>query len=155
MYAELSAAIQSIASISDLVKASRSLGNLNEINAAVAEVNSKMMEAMAKALASLERQGELQRRVQQLEQELEELRKWRLSANRYALHKFPPGSLAYRLKEEFEAEEPGHFLCAKCFDNGAHTKLQVVSTRRLSCFVCNSMIPFDFDPSPATRLARG
>lgn len=155
MYAELSAAIQSIKGISELVQISRTVNNYNEITSAVAEVNSKMMEAMAKALASLERQGELQQQVSALEKELADLRAWRVKAGRYVLHKFPPGSLAYALKKEFESEEFPHFICAKCFDTGIHTKLQVISNRYLNCFTCKTQIPSDFAAPLTQRNAGG
>jgi hypothetical protein len=151
MYAEISAAIQSVKTVSELAKAANSIANHNELMAAVSEVNARLMDATAVALASQERQSELLNRVAQLEKELADLRERQRIAQRYQLHKFPPGSLAYRLNEEHETTEPAHFLCAKCVDDGGHTKLQPWGSRRLKCMTCETVIPTDFDPAVQTR----
>ncbi|MCX7060066.1 MAG: hypothetical protein NTZ11_04120 [Gammaproteobacteria bacterium] len=146
MYAEISAAIQSVKTVSELAKAASSLSNYNELIAAVSDVNAKLMEATAMALASQERHSQLLNRVAQLEAELKLVHERRKLAERYELHKFPTGALAYRLREEYESPEPSHFLCAKCVDDGGHTKLQVLGNRRLKCHTCDVLIQTDFDP---------
>ncbi|MEJ8840466.1 hypothetical protein [Ramlibacter sp. AN1133] len=151
MYAEISAAIQSVKTVGELAKAATSLSNYNELIAAVSEVNSKLMEATAVALASQERQSELLNRIAHLEKELGEVRAEQKRAERYSLFKFATGSLAYQLKTEFEAEEPPHFLCAKCADSGGHTKLQPWGSRRLKCFSCESVIQTEPDPPAQPR----
>ena len=146
MYAEITAAIQSVKTVSELAKAASSMANHNDLMAAVSEVNSRLMDATAVALASQERQSELLNRVAQLEKELETLRERQRVAKRYQLHKFPTGSLAYRLNEEHELTEPPHFLCAKCVDDGGHTKLQPWGSHRLKCMTCGTVIQTKFAP---------
>lgn len=154
MYAEISAAIQSVKAVSELAKAAGSITNHNELMAAVADVNSKLMEATAVALASQERHSELLNRVAQLERELADLHARHRQAERYLLHKFPTGSLAYRLKDEHESLEPAHYLCAKCVDEGGHTKLQPWANRRLKCFTCDTVIQVEPDPPPQPRRSK-
>lgn len=155
MYAEISAAIQSVKTIGEIAKTANSLANHTELVSAVADVNTKLMDAIAVALASQERQSELLSRVVQLEKEIAELKNKQTQAERYQLHKFPTSALAYQLKEPFETEEPSHFLCAKCFDTGSHTKLQPYSSRRLKCFSCETVIQSEYDPPPSPRRNRG
>lgn len=52
MYAEISAAIQSVKTVGELAKAASSIANHNELMAAVSEVNARLMDATAVALAS-------------------------------------------------------------------------------------------------------
>jgi hypothetical protein len=151
MYAEISAAIQSLKTVGELAKGANSLANSNALVLAVSDANSKLMEATAVALASQERHSELLTRIAQLERELASLRSRQAQAERYLLHKFPAGSLAYRLKEELEAQEPAHYLCAKCVDNGGHTKLQPWGHRRFKCFACETVIQAEYDPPPPPR----
>ncbi len=156
MYAEISAAIQSLRTVAELAKAANSLSNYNELIAAVSDANGRLMEATAMALASQERHSDLLTRITQLEEELAVLRARSVQAERYSLHKFPTNTLAYKLKDEFIGQEPTHFLCAKCVDNGGHTKLQPCGARRLKCFACQTIIQTEFDPpaQPRTLVTR-
>ena len=156
MYAEISAAIQSVKAVSELARSATSLANYNELITAISEVNSRLMEATAVALASQERHSDLLNRIAQLENELGELRAQQKRALKYSLFKFPTGSLAYQLKTEFEVEEPAHFLCAKCVDSGGHTKLQPWGSRRLKCYSCETVIQTQDDPpaQPRTYISR-
>jgi len=70
MYAEISAAIQSGKALGELVKAAHGLANYNEFVTAVYEVNAKLMDATAVALASQEKQSSLANRVAELEDQL-------------------------------------------------------------------------------------
>jgi len=70
MYAEISAAIQSAKALGELVKAAHGLANYNEFVTAVYEVNAKLMDATAVALASQEKQSSLANRVAELEDQL-------------------------------------------------------------------------------------
>jgi len=151
MYAEISAAVQGVKTVADIAKAAKSLSNYNELIAAVSEVHAKLMDATAVALASQERQSELLAKVDELEKELAALKALHSRTERYTLHKFPTGTLAYRLREELEIDEPAHFVCAKCLDTGGHTKLQVSGNRRLRCFACETTIQTEFDPPIASR----
>jgi hypothetical protein len=155
MYAEISAAIQSVKTLGELAKAASLLTNHNEFISALADVNARLMDATTVALASQERHSELLTRVAQLEKELADLRGRQVQSERYLLHKFPTGTLVYRLKAEFEEQEPAHFLCAKCVDGGGHTKLQQWGPRRLKCFTCNTVIQTDSDPPAQPRALIG
>ena len=146
MYAEITAAVQSLRTLGELAKSANSLANQHEIVTAVADVNAKLMDATAVALASQERHYALLTRISELEREISELRTKQSQADKYALHKFVTGAFAYRLKEEYESSEPGHFLCTKCHDTGIHSKLQPWGSRRLKCTTCQTVIATEADP---------
>lgn len=155
MYAEISAAIQSAKVMADIVKTARSLANYNELVSAVSEVNSKLMEATAVALASQEKQSALAGRVAELEAELLQLRQQQQKSNRYHLHEFPAtGALAYRLNSGSEDGEPLHYLCAACMDQGETSKLQPLNGKRsLRCYRCKVNIHVEPDPpQPGRRV---
>jgi hypothetical protein len=155
MYAEISAAIQSVKTVAELANAANTISNHNELMAAVADVNSKLMEATAVALAAQERHSGLLNKIADLEKLVSNLAAKQTRADRYQLHKFPTGSLVYKLKEEAEGDEPMHFLCAKCVDTGGHTKLQPWGARRLKCFACDKIVQIEADPPSAPRQIAG
>jgi len=154
MYAELQGAIQSAQVLHDLLKASRKLENFNEISAAVAEVNMKLMEATSVALQSQEKHAELLKRVSELEREVANLREAENKLSGYKLFKFETGTLAYA---PLSSEDPAtlHFLCAKCFDEGRHSKLQPLNAYYLKCHACNTQIQSKPVPPPQPRRQIG
>ena len=151
MYAEITAAIQSVKTVADLARSATSLSNYNELVSAVSDVSTRLMEATAVALASQERHSQLLAQVAELQEEIQRLRDAQVRTEKYELHKFSTDALAYKLKAEFEAAEPAHFLCAKCVDSGGHTKLQPWGSRRFKCFACETVIQVEPDPPPAPR----
>jgi hypothetical protein len=151
MYAEIAAAISSTKTLGELLKAAHSLSNYNEFSAAVSDVNAKLMEATAVALKSQEKQAELQNRIEALDRCLRELKQIQEKSQQYLLHKFETGALAYK----FDGSDPGmpdHFLCAKCFDSGTHTKLQPVGNNNYKCHACSSQVQHRF--VPPVRISR-
>jgi hypothetical protein len=106
MYAEISAAIQSAKVLGELLRAAHGLANYDELVAAVSEVNAKLMDPTAVALASQEKQSSLGNRVAELEHELRELENWESESQRYQLTRFAFGTFVYSLKPSMENAEP-------------------------------------------------
>lgn len=146
MYIEITAAVQSLRTLGELAKAANSLANQHEIVMAVSDVNAKLVDAMTVALASQERHSALLAKISKLEHEIGELRTKQCEAEKYSLHKFPTNALAYRLRNEYEIMQPGHYICAKCHDCGTHSKLQPWGSRRLKCSTCETIIQTEVDP---------
>jgi hypothetical protein len=140
MYAEISAAIQSAKALGELVKAAHGLANYNEFVTAVYEVNAKLMDATAVALASQEKQSSLANRVAELEDELRELKNLKSEAQRYQLTKFAFGGYAYSIKPGMENAEPTHYLCATCMNQGKKSVLQPSDEAFLRCSLCHEEI---------------
>ncbi len=156
MYTEISAAVQSAKVISELLKATGSLSNYNELASAVAEVHMKLMEATAVALKGQEKQAELQATVVELERRLLEATQALDRAKDYRLHKFETGALAYEFIGETETT-PAHFVCSSCFDKGGHAKLQPHGDLGMKCHTCGSYIQCKFaaPSAPRSRISQG
>jgi hypothetical protein len=114
MYAEISAAIQSAKALGELLKAAHGLTNYHEFITAVHEVDAKLMDATAVALASQEKQSSLANRVAELENELREAKHLEAELERYQLTRLAFGGYAYSIKPGMECDEPPHYLCAAC-----------------------------------------
>jgi Zn finger protein HypA/HybF involved in hydrogenase expression len=125
MFAEISAAIQSTKALSDLLKAAKTLSNYNEVTAAVAEVNLRLMDATAVALASQETQTRLTARITELENELAKIQDWEKEASRYDLKEIDKGAFVYTLKPGATNGEPDHWLCTNCFAKKEKSILQL------------------------------
>jgi hypothetical protein len=146
MYAEISAAITSLKVALNIAKTAHDLSNYNELVAAISEVNTKLMEATAVALASQEKQSELTNRLAELEEKLREIENWESQIKRYELYEFPfTKALAYALQQDMANDEPIHYLCTTCVNKRQKTILQPKG-RLLYCPICDKAI--ETQPSP-------
>jgi hypothetical protein len=150
MYAEIQAAIASTRFLGDIITASKDLRNFNELAAAVSEVNTKLMQATAVALASQEKQAALAERVRELENQITEVENWKTQLQRYTLFEFPTKALAYALKPGMEHGEPMHYLCTSCVDKKQKSTLQP-NARSLHCPVCKTNIDVQSAPHFSNR----
>jgi hypothetical protein len=145
MYAEIVGAINSVKIVNDLLKAAHTLSNYNELVAAVAEVNAKLMTASTVALESQEKQATLAQRVGELEKEIVKLKNWKRKAKRYQRTEIAPSVFAYDLKPGMEHGETAHHLCANCFEKGEESTLQAdaagTKVYTYSCPRCQNKFP--------------
>jgi hypothetical protein len=145
MYGEIIAAIQSTKALGELLKATTSLANHNDLMSAVSEVNSKLMDATAVALASQEAQSRYLARIRELETELNKVAGWEAQAVRYELRELSLGKFAYALRpEELAKGEPHHLLCANCFVKHQKALLQLNAHNEMGqwydCHNCKSTL---------------
>jgi len=124
MIPELLGAAQSVQSLFSLLKAANGLANYNEIVAAVSEVNTKLMQANAVALASQERQSALSSKVDELENECVRLKDWSAEKEKYERRQVAPGVFARVEKSYVGDNEAAHKLCCNCFDKTIQSTLQ-------------------------------
>lgn len=124
MIPELLGAAQSVQSLLSLLKAANGLANYNEIVAAVSEVNTKLMQANAVALAGQEKQSALTTKVHELEQEIVRFKDWSAEKEKYERRQVAPGVFA-QIEKGFMGEmESSHKLCCNCFDKAIPSTLQ-------------------------------
>lgn len=143
---EIAAAIQSLKILYDIVKANKELTNFNELVSAVAEVNAKLIDANASALASQEKQSLLTERVRELEKKIMEFENWEGEIQKYKPHEFPSGTRALALKPEMQQTEPLHYLCEACASKRQISRMQPDGFHDgkglfLRCHNCNLLIP--------------
>lgn len=150
MYAEISAAIASAKTALDIAKTAHNLSDFNNLVSAISEVNTKLMDATAVALASQEKQSALSNRISELENQLRQVENWESQIKRYKLHEFPETrALAYALKPGMEDNEPIHYLCTTCVSKREKTILQP-NGRLLLCPICKMNIQIQ-PPPPIQR----
>ena len=147
MYAEIQAAIASGRVLSDILNASKDLRNFNELAGAVSEVNAKLMQATAVALASQERQSALSTEIDKLKQEIVHLKDWAANAENYEVLEFSTGLFAYVNKNRVPPMKSMQKFCAKCFKDHFETILQfqavdVGRQKSLVCHRCKSTVVF-------------
>jgi hypothetical protein len=154
MYAEITAATQSVKILYDLLKSARELKNFNEVVAALSEVNAKLMDAQAAALLAQEKQSSLANRIGDLEKEIMDLKNWEREAQRYELFEIAPRLFTYKLKPGVQPPEPIHMLCANCYAKRQKAILQLYNENDFgtfySCHNCKSEISIRRDPGNAT-----
>lgn len=124
MIHELLMASQSVQSLGSLLKAAHGLANYNEIVAALAEVNTKLMQANALALSSQEKQAASAARVQELEQEVMRLKDWSAEAQQYEALEIARGVFAHVKKDRVGTLQSAHKLCSNCFHQNRKSLLQ-------------------------------
>ncbi len=150
MFAEITAAIQSLKTLYGLVRATQSLSNSTEILTAVSDVQQKLMDANAAALASQEKQAAFAEKVRELETQLRDSEDWKNQMQSYELFQFPTKALAYKLKSQLANTAPMHYLCTACADKKKKTILQPISTY-LHCPECKSNIDAEIPPPRPQR----
>ena len=140
MYAQIVAAIQSTRALSDLLNAAKSLSNYNELVAAVSEVNSKLMDATAVALASQEAQSRLSARVVDLESKLAEIQDWEKRISQYELTETAGGAVVYKY-----TKKPEHYICPSCISKKVIQILQDnrTHTGKYRCVGCGAEFPIN------------
>lgn len=124
MIQELLSAAHSVNSLLSLLKAANGLANYNEIVAAVSEVNTKLMQANAVALAAQEKQSALSAKIQELEQECARLKDWSAEKEKYERRQIAPGVFAQIDRSYLGDMQSAHKLCCNCFDKAIPSTLQ-------------------------------
>lgn len=149
----LSGALASAKTASEMGKTILELRDGEKIRSAVFELRSQLMDLQERMLRASEEQMMLLGRVAELEQQLSEKGERAMRRARYERHQFEAtGCVAYRLRAEFRAEEPDHYLCSNCLEKDdslmtLHGKEQV-----LTCPACQTSIRAT--PAPKRQIRR-
>lgn len=110
--------------IFDIAKGINSLSSEVERNQAVIEIQRHAMDANVSLMDAQQAYSAALKHIDNLEQQIVQMKKWSGEKERYQLKRFHPGSLAYALKPEMAGGEPTHLLCANCYENGTKSLLQ-------------------------------
>jgi hypothetical protein len=140
MFAEITAAINSLKVAGDIAKGLISLQTTTEIQAKAIELNEKIISAQHSVFAANAAQSALVDEVGSLKAQIVRMENWGTQKQRYKLVTLYPGSFAYALKKAVSEGEPSHYICANCYENGKRSIMQ--ATQKTSafgaktCFVC-------------------
>jgi hypothetical protein len=128
----------------DIAKGLKDLTDTTRRNAAIIELQEKILSAR-------EAQSTLLDRISALEEEVASFEKWDAEKKRYELKEFGRGAFAYALKSEAQGSEPTHQICPTCYETRRKSILQIVpgnnartalGIRAVSrCPVCKTEVP--------------
>jgi hypothetical protein len=117
MVAEVFASLGALKTAFDIAKGLKDIDDAARRNAAVIELQEKILSAQ-------QSQSSLIETVSNLEKEVSRLKAWDADKQRYELKALAMGVVAYALKPSMSNGEPDHYLCANCFAAGKKSYLQ-------------------------------
>ena len=151
MVAEVFAGLSAIKTAFDIAKGLKDIDDATRRNAAVIELQEKILVAQ-------QQQATLIETVSNLEKEVADLKTWNSEKERYELKSVYIGSFAYLSKPDAQNAEPPHWLCAACYNNDKKSLLQdhgrdphdhMTSLYRCQRKECGSTIRVPWDVNPA------
>ena len=157
----ISAATGSLKAALDITKALVDLNISQAVQAKILELQRKMLDTQQAMLTINEERATLVERIGTLEKELAAQEAWAHERERYELTEFVPGFFGYRLKPEESSREPGHLLCANCYQTGKKSILQGNRLQKhagfetLHCHACKAELRYfrgDLPVKPKPRL---
>ncbi|WP_079212937.1 hypothetical protein [Brucella pituitosa] len=147
MVSEVPAGLGALKAAYDLAKGAVGLNTASEINAAVINIQTKLLDAQSDYSALMRKNGEL-------EKEIMSLKSWEAEKERYSLQELPPGIFMFALKEDMRGSEPAHNLCANCYYHGVKSILHVTNSsggiKHWKCYCCG----FEADTGERPPLPR-
>jgi hypothetical protein len=156
MVAEVFAGLGALKTAFDLAKGLKDINDATIRNAAVIELQEKILTAQ-------QQQSALVESVSALEKEVADLKAWDGEKQRYELKNVGgegPAVFAYALKAGEENGEPPHLLCANCYQSRRKSILQATAELRSRlrahrCPSCKAEFEFSYVPrSPAPNVQR-
>jgi hypothetical protein len=113
----ISGGLTALKAAKDIAETLINLRDTAKFQAAVVELQGKILAAQSDQFTLLERVRELEAKMAQLEA-------WEAEKKRYALTEVSPGRFAYVLKPDATNSEPPHCICAHCYQKGIKSILQ-------------------------------
>lgn len=117
MIGEAFAGMNALKTALDMAKALKDINDAAARNAAVIDLQQKILDAQ-------QSQFELQRRVDELEKQIAASHSNKRELDRYALKDYGNGTFAYELKASEANGQPSHRACANCYREGHISILQ-------------------------------
>jgi uncharacterized coiled-coil DUF342 family protein len=117
MVGEAFAGLSAIKTAFDIAKGLKDIDDAARRNAAVIELQEKLLTAQAT-------QSTLVERIRDLEKEVASFEQWEATKERYELKKTASGGLAWFLKVEAQGSEAPHQICTKCYEERKRNILQ-------------------------------
>ena len=141
----IKSAIDGLKAARDIAKTAIGLRDAALLQTKVIELNELILSAQSSALDAQADQLALIERINELEKEVARFKTWDTEKQRYRLIQFVPGAVAYVLKQSEAHGEPGHALCANCYERGVKSILQSNGEPRIAdhafeCPFCKTAI---------------
>ena len=152
MVAEVFAGLSAIKSAFDIAKGLKDIDDTARRNAAVIELQEKILSAQQEQSALVER-------IRELEAQVASFEKWDTEEKRYQLTDFGGNTFAYALKPDAARGEPPHRICPTCYEKRIKSILQFrfQNARGREMYVCPACKhEFDFGhPTPPRSSGSG
>lgn len=110
MVAEIYGGISAVKAAFDIAKGLKDIHDATLRNAAVIELQEKILSAQ-------EMQAALIDRIRDLQKEVANFEAWEAEKQKYKLYHLGWGAYAYMLKPDTRGSEPPHWICTKCFSD--------------------------------------
>ena len=122
-----------------LAKGMASLSNDVQVNSALSDVLSRLIETQNFILQAQSDMNDASRRIFELEQQLKAYQDWDSQAARYELTEPYVGTFVYKLKSDLSPSQPMHYICPACFHKRQISIIQDLSygSSHGRCYVCN------------------
>lgn len=132
-----------IKAATDITQSMLTLKTDAAVTTKVVELNGVLLGLQGQLNSAHAEHTTLTSRIRDLESEVTQFKNWEEEKERYQLHQFQTGTLAYRIKPAMQGSEPAHDLCANCYQNGVKSILQACEDgwyKALKCHRCDSLI---------------
>ena len=147
----IQSAVSSLKVASDIAQGFLKLNSVAEVQGKVIDLQSAILSAQSSALAATAQQMELLEEVRDLKAQLEAVKGWEATSQRYELRRLDSGVFAYALREP-KSDEPAHWLCPRCFADGKKSILQnrgdFYGASEHECLGCGAKIKLPSTLSP-------
>jgi hypothetical protein len=143
MVGEAFAGLSAIKTAFDIAKGLKDIDDVARRNAAVIELQEKI-------LAAHQAQSALAEQVHDLETEVAALKAWDADKQRYELKTVGRGAVAYMLKPGMRDSEPPHWLCQNCYANHKKAFFQPTGNERgrlrvFKCISCDGVLATEYE----------
>jgi hypothetical protein len=139
MVGEAIAGLGALKTAFDMAKGLKDISDAATRNAAIIELQEKIITAQSAQAALVGRVSDLEKKVASFET-------WGAEKKRYSLQNVGLGSLAYVLKPDAEPPEHPHSICAECYQHRKKSILQIERrawNEQLKCPECKTLIAFE------------
>jgi Zn finger protein HypA/HybF involved in hydrogenase expression len=137
MVGEAIAGLSAIKTAFDIAKGLKDIDDATRRNAAVIELQEKILAAQSAQAALIEKVGAL-------EKEMARLEAWEAEKQRYQLTDIGDGTFAYALKQSMQRGEPPHYICTNCYEQSKKSILNHLYSPNeghlLSCSQCKTKL---------------
>lgn len=132
----VSNAISSVNAAREITSSLVTLRDEGLVRSRVSDLTDNLIELQQQVMSAQQQQMELLEMVRGLRAALATANEKADFANKYQRHKFSDGSFAYKLKADFQTEEPENFLCSNCMESKKLSTLHRVTVGNTSYHRC-------------------
>src|ERR1700730_14432489 len=121
----IAASLSSLKAAKDIAQSMIGLRDAAAFQGKLIEFQSEIIDANNAAFAAQEERSALLEKVRDLEKQVADFKAWEAEKQRYKMEQVWPGATTYVLKSETQGTETIHWLCARCYQEGKKSILQL------------------------------